>query len=372
MEKTDARKRYTQMVLKQSLLKLLKEKPVNKITVKEVCELSQLNRATFYAHYSDCFALLESIENELIGAFERSLRYVNSFDVTALIEAIYDMIDQNREACSALIIGNTSSTVLKRMIALAKKDSIAYWQKELPMARDAELEMMYTHLSNGLMHVVVEDYERYSKEEIIRFVSRVVKNSLSLLKKPAEAFAYRKEGSEGGIAIMKENRKLLREVLNDIRRDMTDEEVLDLLADSKVSVRPEGGKEKYTLGQRAADSIAKFAGSWAFIFSFSGVLILWMVVNVLLAAGAFDPYPFILLNLVLSCVAAIQAPLIMMSQNRQEEKDRRRAENDYKVNLKTEIMIEDLYDKVNAILAKQSALERQIREDRKEEAEADI
>ena len=166
---------------------------------------------------------------------------------------------------------------------------------------------------------------------------------------------------------MKENRKLLREVLNDIRRDMTDEEVLDLLADSKVSVQPEGGKEKYTLGQRAADSIAKFAGSWAFIFSFSGVLILWMVVNVLLAAGAFDPYPFILLNLVLSCVAAIQAPLIMMSQNRQEEKDRRRAENDYKVNLKTEIMIEDLYDKVNAILAKQSALERQARGDYKEE-----
>ena len=168
---------------------------------------------------------------------------------------------------------------------------------------------------------------------------------------------------------MKENRKLLIEVLNDIRHDMTDEEVLNLLADSKISVRPEGEKEKYTLGQRAADSIAKFAGSWAFIFSFSGVLILWMVVNVLLAAGAFDPYPFILLNLVLSCVAAIQAPLIMMSQNRQEEKDRRRAENDYKVNLKTEIMIEDLYDKVNAILAKQSALERQLRGDREEESE---
>ena len=108
---------------------------------------------------------------------------------------------------------------------------------------------------------------------------------------------------------MKENRKLLREVLQDIRRDMTDEEVLNLLA-----------------------------------------------------ARAFDPYPFILLNLVLSCVAAIQAPLIMMSQNRQEEKDRRRAENDYKVNLKTEIMIEDLYDKVNAILAKQAALEKQLRE----------
>ena len=156
---------------------------------------------------------------------------------------------------------------------------------------------------------------------------------------------------------MKENRKLLKEVLADIRHDMTDEEVLNLLADSKISMNPEK-EQKITLGQRAADAIAKFAGSWAFIFSFTGVLILWMLVNTLLASKAFDPYPFILLNLVLSCVAAIQAPLIMMSQNRQEEKDRHRAENDYKVNLKTEIMIEDLYDKVNIILAKQTALEK--------------
>ena len=159
---------------------------------------------------------------------------------------------------------------------------------------------------------------------------------------------------------MKENRKLLKEVLKDIQPDMSDEEVLNLLADSKISESP--ATEKYTLGQRAADAIAKFAGSWAFIFSFTGVLLLWMVVNTILAADAFDPFPFILLNLVLSCVAAIQAPLIMMSQNRQEEKDRRRAENDYKVNLKTEIMIEDLYDKVNAILARQTALEKQLTE----------
>ena len=158
---------------------------------------------------------------------------------------------------------------------------------------------------------------------------------------------------------MKENRKLLKDVLDDIRQDMSDEEVLGLLANRKISVRPESEK-KYTLGQRAADAIAKFAGSWAFIFSFTGVLVLWMIVNILMAAGAFDPYPFILLNLVLSCVAAIQAPLIMMSQNRQEEKDRRRAENDYKVNLKTEIMIEALYDKVNTILSRQSALEKQL------------
>ena len=161
---------------------------------------------------------------------------------------------------------------------------------------------------------------------------------------------------------MKSNKKLIREIISDVKHDMSDEEILNMLANSRVSANPQ--KEKYTVGQRAADRIAKFAGSWAFIFSFTAVLILWMVGNVLLAKRAFDPYPFILLNLVLSCVAAIQAPLIMISQNRQEEKDRRRAENDYKVNLKTEIMIEDLYDKVNAILAKQSALEKKLDSDK--------
>ena len=148
---------------------------------------------------------------------------------------------------------------------------------------------------------------------------------------------------------MKENRKLLREVLKDIRRDMTDEEVLNLLADSKISENPAGEKEKYTLGQRAADAIAKFAGSWAFIFSFTGVLILWMLVNTLLAAKAFDPYPFILLNLVLSCLAAVQAPIIMMSQNRVAETDRLMANHDYEINLKAEIEIMALHEKLDAI-----------------------
>ena len=161
---------------------------------------------------------------------------------------------------------------------------------------------------------------------------------------------------------MKSNKKLIREIISDVKHDMSDEEILNMLANSRVSANPQ--KEKYTVGQRAADRIAKFAGSWAFIFSFMAVLILWMVGNILLAKRAFDPYPFILLNLVLSCVAAIQAPVIMMSQNRQEEKDRRRAENDYKVNLKTEIMIEDLHDKMNKIIAKQVILEKLIRDEK--------
>ena len=153
---------------------------------------------------------------------------------------------------------------------------------------------------------------------------------------------------------MKENKQLINEIISDVKHDMSNEDIISLLADSRISANPD--KEKYTFGQRAADKIAKFAGSWAFIFSFSALLILWMVGNVILAKRAFDPYPFILLNLVLSCVAALQAPLIMMSQNRQEEKDRRRAENDYKVNLKTEIMIEDIHGKMNRILARQAIL----------------
>ena len=181
------------------------------------------------------------------------------------------------------------------------------------------------------------------------------------------AAEYRRQLTE----VFHERKKLIGEILQDVKRDMSDEEILALLAGSKISVSPaKESREKDTFGQRAADKIAKFAGSWAFIFSFIAVLLLWMGGNVLLASGAFDPYPFILLNLVLSCVAAIQAPLIMMSQNRQEEKDRRRAENDYKVNLKTEILIEDLYNKASRILSHQEAILRYIKAQEAAEAAA--
>ena len=159
----------------------------------------------------------------------------------------------------------------------------------------------------------------------------------------------------------KERRRIVKELLDVTDKEFTDEELIHQLINTELS-KDSDKTDKLTFGQRAADAVARFAGSWAFIFSFIAIMVIWMVLNIVLKDKAFDAYPFILLNLVLSCVAAIQAPLIMMSQNRQEEKDRRRAENDYKVNLKTEIMIEDLYDKVNAILAKQSALEKKLQE----------
>lgn len=115
----------------------------------------------------------------------------------------------------------------------------------------------------------------------------------------------------------------------------------------------EDGK-KLTFGQKIADKVATFGGSWTFIISFSIFILIWITVNVYWFMNkGFDPYPFILLNLILSCLAALQAPVIMMSQNRQEEKDRERARNDYMINLKAELEIRTLHEKLDHLLMQQ-------------------
>ena len=110
-----------------------------------------------------------------------------------------------------------------------------------------------------------------------------------------------------------------------------------------------------TLGQRIADKVASFGGSWTFIIIFFLFILVWILINVwLFVAKPFDPFPFILLNLLLSCIAAIQAPIIMMSQNRQEQKDRQRGEHDYKINLKAELEIKILSEKIDHLLVHQN------------------
>ncbi|QHT71433.1 DUF1003 domain-containing protein [Rhodocytophaga rosea] len=134
--------------------------------------------------------------------------------------------------------------------------------------------------------------------------------------------------------------------LNDIVLEALQEE--DLIT-RKVMETPQ---EKPTVGNRISDKVAEFGGSWKFILSFSAGLVIWIFINtVVLIDKPFDPYPFILLNLILSCVAALQAPVIMMSQNRKEAKDRKRAENDYLVNLKAEVEIRNLHRKIDLLLA---------------------
>lgn len=109
-----------------------------------------------------------------------------------------------------------------------------------------------------------------------------------------------------------------------------------------------------TKGQRISDKVAQFGGSWAFIIAFFIVLTIWILFNVMAPArDDFDPYPFILMNLILSCLAALQAPIIMMSQNRQEEKDRQRSENDYLINLKAELEVRSLHQKVDLLIEEQ-------------------
>lgn len=140
--------------------------------------------------------------------------------------------------------------------------------------------------------------------------------------------------------------KIIKEILENVRDDMHDEEIIHLVLEKPIATKQQ---EKETVGQKIADKIAHLGGSWTFIIIFTIVLVSWMIFN-LVAINSIDPYPFILLNLILSCVAAIQAPIIMMSQNRQEQKDRLRNENDYKVNLKTEIIIQDLHNKLDQII----------------------
>lgn len=157
----------------------------------------------------------------------------------------------------------------------------------------------------------------------------------------------------------KERRRIVKELLDVTDKEFTDEELIHQLINTELS-KDSYKTDKLSFGQRAADAVARFAGSWAFIFSFIAIMVIWMVLNIVLKDKAFDAYPFILLNLVLSCIAAVQAPLIMMSQNRQESKDRERAENDFKVNLKSELIIDDLHRKMDLVLENQKKINRRL------------
>ncbi|MBN9294873.1 MAG: DUF1003 domain-containing protein [Flavobacteriia bacterium] len=136
-----------------------------------------------------------------------------------------------------------------------------------------------------------------------------------------------------------------------------DRDVMDAIKNNSIlseNIQDEMEAE-LTIGQKIADRVAAFGGSWTFIITFFSFIIVWMSINVwCLTTKSFDPYPFILLNLILSCLAAIQAPIIMMSQNRQEQKDRQRSEHDYKINLKAELEIKLLSEKIDHLLVHQN------------------
>ncbi len=167
------------------------------------------------------------------------------------------------------------------------------------------------------------------------------------------------------MAKKKTKREIVKMLLNSDIGEKDEEELLDLLIDQPISIDVDKEEDsKRTLGDKVADRISEVAGSWGFIIIFTCFLIFWVILNVYILSDGnkIDPYPFILLNLVLSCIAALQAPIIMMSQNRQSQKDSLRDQNDYRIDLKSELILEELHDKMEEILSNQKIIKNTLLE----------
>ena len=191
-------------------------------------------------------------------------------------------------------------------------------------------EILLKDVRESVFKLILNDYPNINKEDVI---------SLSELNKYRRLYLSSLINQEKGKTV-----ELDQDVLNAITNNSLLTEELQ-----------EESNNKITFGQRLADKVAEFGGSWIFIISFFSFIVFWVIINVwLLANKPFDPYPFILLNLILSCLASIQAPIIMMSQNRQEQKDRLRAEHDYKINLKAELEIKLLNEKIDTLIINQN------------------
>ncbi len=168
----------------------------------------------------------------------------------------------------------------------------------------------------------------------------------------------------------KTKREIVKMLLNSDLGEKDEEELLDLLIDQPISIDVDKVEEaKMTKGDFIADKVSEVAGSWTFILLFVIFLIGWVVLNTIILKDGkeIDPYPFILLNLLLSCIAALQAPIIMMSQNRQAEKDSLRNQNDYRIDLKSELILEELHDKIIELQKNQRQILKYIKENSDEE-----
>lgn len=206
------------------------------------------------------------------------------------------------------------------------------------------------------METFISDLSKQVFPKSEKISARTIRSSiLNVIRKEHPHF-----GAEGNCSITELNvyrQKYIEQYLTNEIGELTklEDSVLDSLKNKNTLVdKIEDDDGKTSLGQRLADRVASFGGSWTFILSFAGFLFIWIVINAFfLANRSFDPYPFILLNLILSTLAALQAPVIMMSQNRQEEKDRERSKKDYMINLKSELEIRMLHEKLDHLITHQ-------------------
>lgn len=183
--KNDARVKYTKNTLKLSFLQLLETKPIKSITVKELCENAGINRATFYAHYKDCFDLLEQIEDELVQDVMSSLSYLSSSDVTAMLNGIFNLLEQpqNAKLCKILFSGNGARSFINKFVDSAHDSVISYWSRLFKNTSREKLEMSYIYITNGALSVIenyVKDKTSINKEDVISFLKQSVYGGLSI------------------------------------------------------------------------------------------------------------------------------------------------------------------------------------------------
>ena len=207
------------------------------------------------------------------------------------------------------------------------------------------------------METFISDFSNQEFPMSEKVSAKTIRHSiLDLIKKDNPNFTHDNYLSISELNIYREkavSEYLVKEIgeLSDLEKN-----VINSLSDNSTITGKLDGEEVQilTFGQQIADKVAMFGGSWTFIISFGVFIVIWITLNAFwLANRSFDPYPFILLNLILSCLAALQAPVIMMSQNRQEEKDRDRAKKDYMINLKSELEIRTLHEKIDHFIMDQ-------------------
>jgi AcrR family transcriptional regulator len=184
-EKTDRRVKYTKMALKQSLLELMKNQPIEKITVKDICEGADINRGTFYTHYSDPYGLLESIENELFNEILTSIESSLKVGVISLLLAeIFKSIKKNGDLCRILFSEFGDKEFLRRIVYIAHDRSIAEWKRHIPEADERELELLYTFYASGSVAIIqqwIQNGMKESPETIQMFIEKITNNGLQTL-----------------------------------------------------------------------------------------------------------------------------------------------------------------------------------------------
>lgn len=154
--------------------------------------------------------------------------------------------------------------------------------------------------------------------------------------------------------------ELVKKILQNDIDGKDEKELLNLLVEKPLAINVDKC-EKTKFGDKVADKFTKFAGSWTFIISFIVFMISWIILNIFILTKGFDEYPFILLNLMLSCISALQAPIIMMSQNRAAKKESLRNDNDYRIDLKSELILEIIYNKLNQVIDNQEKINKKIK-----------